>query len=224
MIRYIFLIGFILFGMVPLNAQKAKTPEDIKYLEVLSNRSEKILDQYVQLPEGNTKEKVRDLMVKQYWDLNKVHDQKDGKIKAMKQSGLPDEEFEKEKSRLESKAEKKLLKLQEKYLRNLSEYLNNEQINGIKDGMTLGAFDHNYRGFTELIPSLTQEEKDYIYNQLLEARDKAMNMGSSEDKQAVFRQYKGRINNYLSQQGYNLNQERIEWNKRIEEAKKRDRQ
>ncbi|RNC66730.1 DUF3826 domain-containing protein [Proteiniphilum sp. X52] len=220
MTRYIFLIAFLLTGLISVNAQKTKTPEDIEYLEVLSNRSDKILDQYVHLPEGEIKEKVRDLMVKQYWDLNKIHDQKDRKIKELKQSGLSGERLEKEKSRLENKAEKKLLKLQKKYLSNLSKYLNNQQIDGIKDGMTLGAFDHNYRGFTELIPTLKQEEKEYIYNQLLEARDKAMNMGSSEDKQAVFRQYKGKINNYLSQQGYDLDQERIEWNKRIEEAKR----
>ncbi|SCD21509.1 hypothetical protein PSM36_2713 [Proteiniphilum saccharofermentans] len=220
MTRYIFLIGFILFGLISVNAQKAKTPEDIKYLEVLSNRSDKILDQYVRLPEGEIKEKVRDLMVKQYWDLNKIHDRKDRKIEELKQSGLPDEKFGKEKSKLENKAEKKLQKLQKKYLRNLSKYLNKQQIDGVKDGMTLGAFDHNYRGFTELIPSLKQDEKEYVYNQLVEARDKAMNMGSSEDKQAVFRQYKGKINNYLSQQGYDLDQERIEWNKRIEEAKR----
>lgn len=224
MTRYVFLIAFLLTGLISVNAQKAKTPEDIKYLEVLSNRSDKILDQYVQLPEGEIKEKVRDLMVKQYWDLNKIHDQKDLKIKELKQSGLSDEKFGKEKSRLENKAEKKLVKLQKKYLRNLSKYLNKQQIDGIKDGMTLGAFDHNYRGFTELIPSLKQDEKEYIYNQLVEARDKAMNMGSSEDKQAVFRQYKGRINNYLSQQGYDLDQERIGWNKRIEEAKRSNNQ
>lgn len=220
MTRYIFLIVFLLTGLISVNAQKAKTPEDIKYLEVLSSRSDKILDQYVQLPEGGIKEKVHDLMVKQYWDLNKIHDRKDRKIEELKQSGLPDEKFGKEKSKLENKAEKKLQKLQKKYLRNLSKYLNKQQIDGVKDGMTLGAFDHNYRGFTELIPSLKQDEKEYIYNQLVEARDKAMNMGSSEDKQAVFRQYKGKINNYLSQQGYDLDQERIEWNKRIEEAKR----
>jgi hypothetical protein len=220
MTRYIFLIAFLLTGLISVNAQKAKTPEDIKYLEVLNNRSDKILDQYVRLPEGEIKEKVRDLMVKQYWDLNKIHDRKDRKIEELKQSGLPDEKFGKEKSKLENKAEKKLQKLQKKYLRNLSKYLNKQQIDGVKDGMTLGAFDHNYRGFTELIPSLKQDEKEYIYNQLVEARDKAMNMGSSEDKQAVFRQYKGKINNYLSQQGYDLDQERIEWNKRIEEAKR----
>ena len=152
MTRYIFLIGFILFGLISVNAQKAKTPEDIKYLEVLSNRSDKILDQYVRLPEGEIKEKVRDLMVKQYWDLNKIHDRKDRKIEELKQSGLPDEKFGKEKSKLENKAEKKLQKLQKKYLRNLSKYLNKQQIDGVKDGMTLGAFDHNYRGFTDIPP------------------------------------------------------------------------
>lgn len=218
--RYIVLTGLILLGLFSLNAQNVKTEEELRYLEVLKNRSEKILDQYVQLPEGTTREIVRDLMVKQYWDLNNVHDRKNAKISELKKSGLSEEKLEKAKSRAETKAEKELLKIQRRYLKNLSKHLNNEQIEGIKNGMTLGAMDHNYRGFTEMIPSLTQKEKDHIYNQLLEARDKAMNMGSSEEKQAIFRQYKGRINNYLSKKGYDLDQERIEWEKRIKDREK----
>ena len=40
---------------------------------------------------------------------------------------------------------------------------------------------------TGVLPTSLPEtrRKEYVYNQLVEARDKAMNMGSSEDKQAV---------------------------------------
>ena len=39
---------------------------------------------------------------------------------------------------------------------------------------------------------------------LVEARELAMDGGSSNEKHAVFGKYKGRINNYLSKAGYDL--------------------
>lgn len=218
--RNVIVICFMALGMFSLMAQKAGTAEEKQYLEVLKNRSEKILDQYVELPEGETREKVLKLMVKQYWNLNKVHDGRDNKIKELKERGFTADILKRERNKLEKKADKKLLKLQEKYIRNLSRLLDKQQIDGIKEGMTLGAMTHNYRGFTEMIPTLTSEEKEHIRNQLLEARDKAMNMGSSEDKQAVFRDYKGKINNYLSGRGYDLEKEGKQWQERIKKAKK----
>lgn len=218
--RYIIFAAFILIGCIGLFAQNGPTAEEMKYVEVLKNRSDKILDKYLQLPEGEVRNQVRDLMVKQYRDINRVHEEKQEKLKALSQSGLSAEKIDKKKQKIEQKADKQLSKLQKRYLKNLSKYLSQDQIVGIKNGMTLGAFEHNLRGFTELIPHMTPAQKEHVYNQLVEARDKAMNMGSSEEKQAVFRQYKGRINNYLSQQGYDLDKERAEWKKRIDEAMK----
>jgi len=218
--RCILFICIATFGLFSINAQTAENEEEQKYIEVLKNRSEKILDQYVELPEGDKREKVRDLMVRQYWDLNKVHDTKDAKIEKLKKSDLSAGRIEKKKKKIEKNAEKKLLKLQKTYLRNLSKEIDDRQIDGIKEGMTLGAMNHNYRGFTEMIPYLTQEEKEHIRTLLLEARDKAMNMGSSEEKQAIFRQYKGKINNYLSaERGYDLSKEGEQWQERMKKRK-----
>jgi hypothetical protein len=202
--------------MVTLTAQVATNQEEQAYLEVLKNRSDKILDDYVQLPQGATREKVRSLMVKQYWDLNKVHDATEAKVKELKKQDLTEKELNKEIEQENKKATRKLKKLQKRFLANLAKELNNKQINGVKEGMTLGALSHNYRGFTEMIPSLSDEEKSYIYNELLKARDEAMTMGSSEDKLNVFRKYKGRINNWLSaERGYDLKKEGEAWRERI---------
>ena len=48
--------------------------------------------------------------------------------------------------------------------------------------MTLGAFDHNYRGFADL-SSLKQDEKEYIINWL--GPGIGYEYGVKEDKQAV---------------------------------------
>jgi hypothetical protein len=65
-----------------------------------------------------------------------------------------------------------------------------------------------------MIPSLKKEEKEQIMVWLVEAREKAMDAESSEKKHWWFGKYKGRINNYLSAQGYNITEEREAWEKR----------
>ncbi|MNR53744.1 hypothetical protein D3C85_1738080 [compost metagenome] len=49
-----------------------------------------------------------------------------------------------------------------------------------------------------------------------------MDGGSSKEKHAWFGKYKGRINNYLSKEGYDLTKEREGWNKRIAEKEKKE--
>ncbi len=208
--------GWLIVGLLTITAQVENREQEKAHLELLTNRSEKILEEYVRLPQGVTHSKVRSLMVKQYRELNKVHDETDARVKKLMNSQLTKE---KAAERIESerrKATRKLLKLQKKFLANLSKELDSIQIDRVKDGMTLGALNHNYRGFTEMIPTLSEEEKAHIYNELLKARDEAMNMGSSEEKLNVFRKYKGRINNWLSaERGYDLKKEGEAWRKRI---------
>ena len=50
--------------------------------------------------------------------------------------------------------------------------------------------------------------------QLKEARDIAMDKGSAKEKHAVFDKYRGRINNYLAKQGYDLKQASKDWAQR----------
>ena len=77
-----------------------------------------------------------------------------------------------------------------------------------------------YAGYNDMLPNLTEAQKEYIYNALVEAREHAMDGGSSKEKHAWFGKYKGRINNYLSKQGYDLNKESTDWHKRVEEREK----
>ncbi len=55
-----------------------------------------------------------------------------------------------------------------------------------------------------MLPNLTEKQKARIMTWLVEAREHAMNGGTSEEKHAWFGKYKGRINNYLSSEGYDL--------------------
>jgi hypothetical protein len=53
-------------------------------------------------------------------------------------------------------------------------------------------------------PELKEDQKAQIHAWLVEARELAMDQGTSREKHAVFGKYKGRINNYLSKAGYDL--------------------
>lgn len=87
--------------------------------------------------------------------------------------------------------------------------------------MTYGVFPLTYKAHLEMIPTLKEEEKKYIWDALYEAREKAMDGGTSNEKHAIFGKYKGRINNYLSARGYDLVKEREGWYQRIEAEKKK---
>jgi hypothetical protein len=69
-----------------------------------------------------------------------------------------------------------------------------------------------------MLPDLTEEQISQIETWLLEAREIAMDQGSSDAKHAVFGKYKGRINNYLSGEGYDLNKASKEWHVRLKKA------
>ncbi len=47
--KNVIVVCFMALGVFSLMAQKARTAEEKQYLDVLKNRSEKILDQYVEL-------------------------------------------------------------------------------------------------------------------------------------------------------------------------------
>jgi hypothetical protein len=76
-------------------------------------------------------------------------------------------------------------------------------VDQVKDGMTYGVAPNTYKVYLKMYPAMTDEQKKSVLSMLLEARELAMDAGSSDAKHAVFGKYKGRINNYLSKQGFN---------------------
>lgn len=68
----------------------------------------------------------------------------------------------------------------------LSLFLNEEQIEAVKDGMTYGVVKVTYEATLDMIPSLKEEEKAQIYAWLVEAREFAMDAENSNKKHAAF--------------------------------------
>lgn len=208
---------FLLFAFCKVNAQQYADPE---YIKVTNERATKIVEK---LALGNKeKEKaVTNIIAQQFRDLSKIHDRRDAEIKKVKEDASLSKEKQNEKAdKLKADADKSIDKLHQAYLKKLGTQLNEDKIIEVKDGMTYGVLPITVAGYNDMLPNLTEAQKKYIYDALVEAREHAMDGGSSKEKHAWFGKYKGRINNYLSKEGYDLNKESADWHKRVEEREK----
>lgn len=187
--------------------------KEAAYNQVITQRASKIV-KVLQLPDSVKETRVRDMVAQQYRDLNTIHE---GVKTAKKELSELTEEKVKQ---LENETNDKLDQLHTQYLVKLNKELSTTQVEQIKDGMTYGVLPITYRGYQEMLPDLTEAQKNQILAWLTEAREHAMDAESSERKHAWFGKYKGKINNYLSAQGIDMKKAGQEWEKRIKAEKK----
>ena len=206
----LFLCGWISAGAVDLN----KENRDPKYVESIVNRSPKIVDK-LGLTDAKVAEDVCNVIANRYFELNDIYEIRDAKVKAVKESGLTGDAKNEALKAAENEKDAALYRSHFAFPASLSLFLNEEQIEAVKDGMTYGVVKVTYEATLDMIPSLKEEEKVQIYAWLVEAREFAMDAENSNKKHAAFGKYKGRINNYLAKRGYNLTKEREEWAKRV---------
>lgn len=204
------LCGWISAGAVDLN----KENRDPKYVESIVNRSQKIVDK-LGLTDVKVAEDVCNIIANRYFELNDIYEIRDAKVKTVKESGLTGDAKNAALKAAENEKDAALYRSHFAFPASLSLFLNEEQIEAVKDGMTYGVVKVTYEATLDMIPSLKEEEKVQIYAWLVEAREFAMDAENSNKKHAAFGKYKGRINNYLAKRGYNLTKEREEWAKRV---------
>jgi len=210
-------VGILLLAFCQLSAQQHADPE---YVKVTNERAAKIVEK---LALGNIQKEtaVTNIIAQQFRDLSKIHDGRDAEIKIVKDNTtLSKEQQNTSTEKLKTSADKSIAELHKSYLEKLGKQLNEAKITQVKDGMTYGVLPITVDGYNDMLPNLTEAQKKYIYDALVEAREHAMDGGSSKEKHAWFGKYKGRINNYLSKEGYDLNKESTDWHKRLEEREK----
>ena len=209
----------LIFALLCLGSIVAKAVElnsanrDAAYVTTIVQRSEKIVDN-LNLNDKQTYDEVTKILANRYFELNDIYSKRDQKIADAKAS-LEGEAREAAISAAKAEADGTLYRTHFAFPTALSLYLNNEQIDEIKNGMTFNVLNVTYIAQLDMIPSLTDEEKAQLYAWLVEAREFAMDAESAKKKHETFGKYKGRINNYLSKRGYNLTKEREEWAKRV---------
>lgn len=196
---------------------------DDRYVEVIKNRAQKIVDK-LDLTCLNEAVSVRNIIANRYFELNDIYESRDSAIEKISEMSdrLSEEKIKESRELILNETDAKLYRTHFSYPAMLSLFLNNEQIDVVKDAMTYGVLSVTYTATLEMIPSLKEEEKNQILSWLQEAREYAIDAESSSKKHNVFGKYKGKINNYLSDRGYNLTQERLEWKKRLEKQKEKN--
>jgi hypothetical protein len=93
----------------------------------------------------------------------------------------------------------------------LSAELTPEQLDHVKEKLTGGQMTATVRNYPAIVPNLTDEDKAMIAKTLLEGREEAMDAANKNDRIAIFKKYKGRINNYLDAHGHNVKQAYADW-------------
>ncbi len=217
--RMVILCALLWTGVVAAFGQAATAASEADaYTRTITERAEKIV-KGLNLSDSTQGKRVRDVIVQQYRDLNTVHEAHKVAVKAIRDRKDADKaKTDGEIKELEKTREEKLAALHPQYLAKLSALLPPAQVEQVKDGMTYGVLPITYKGYLDMLPSLTDEQKKQIKDYLTEAREHAMDAGSSEEKHGWFGKYKGRINNYLSKAGYDMKKAGDDWEKRRKAA------
>ena len=197
-IIFLALCGVVCAQAQHINLNSAGRPAD--YVSTIMNRSQKVTDalQITGTPKG---QEVLNIVANRYFELNDIYSERDSLKKAA--AALEGEAKKNMQALAESQKDQKLYRSHFGFVAQLSLFLDDKQIEQVKDVLTYNVVNVTYEAQCDMIPTLK------------EAREYAIDAESSKKKHEAFGKYKGRINNYLSKRGYNLTKEREEWAKRV---------
>ncbi len=187
---------------------------DPKYVETIVTRSKKIVDK-LELKDAQVAQNVLNIVSNKYFTLNDIYAKRDSDLAKIKRSILVADAKKIASNAAQNEKEAALYRSHFAFPAELSLYLNESQIEAIKDGITFGVVKVTYDATLEMIPTLKEVEKIQILAWLKEAREFSIDAENSNKKHEAFGKYKGRINNYLSKRGYDLVKEREGWYARI---------
>lgn len=194
-------------GLVSVAAGQAAapgtTPEaDAAYRKTIEERAGRIVAT-LNLPNPQTAARVRETIARQYFRLRELHEIRDAQARAAAQAAGADKAAAKGGvQKAKEQIRPRLDAAHATFLSELTKDLTPAQVDQVKDGMTYGVAPLTYQVYLKMYPALTDREKKQVLDWLLEAREIAMDEGTSEEKHAVFNKYKGKINNFLSRAGY----------------------
>jgi predicted phage tail protein len=180
--------------------------ERAAYLQVVQERAARIVDS-IELGEAEARrDAVITVIANQYRDLNDLQEAEEQALEDLKESvsGVSQKASDAAEAAIRLTLSNETHLLHYAFLGRLSALLNPEQVDAVKDGMTYSVMPRTFVVYQELLPEMTEEQRVHVYSLLAEARELAMDAGSSKAKHRVFGKYKGKINNYLSGLGYDL--------------------
>jgi len=206
----LFLMAFSTVQAVELDSKN----RDPKYVESILGRAKKNVEK-LELKDAEATRNVTNIIANRYFKLNDIYAQRDSTVAKIKRSNLTGDTKKVALAAAENEKESAIYRSHFAFPADLSLYLNDKQIEAVKDGITFGVVMVTYTATLDMIPSLKEEEKAQIMSWLVEAREFAIDAESANKKHEAFGKYKGRINNYLAKRGYDLVKEREAWYARI---------
>ena len=150
----LFISGWMSAQAVDLN----KENRDPEYVKSIVSRSQKIVDK-LGLTDAKTAEDVRNVIANRYFELNDIYEVRDAKVKKVKESGLTGEAINEALKAAENEKDAALYRSHFAFPDNLSLFLDEKQIEAVKDGMTYGVVKVTYDSHLDMIPTLKEEEK-----------------------------------------------------------------
>ncbi len=163
---------------------------DPEYVRVTTERARKIVAT-LGIDDEARSTRVTEIIARQFRDLSVIHASRDEKIAAArKQSDDPGSQ-EAAISSIQRDSEVEQNRHHYAFIARLSAELTPAQVDQVKDGLTYNVVNITFRRYQEMLPSLTDEQKRTIHTMLLEAREHALDAGSSEAKHGTFKKYKG---------------------------------
>jgi Spy/CpxP family protein refolding chaperone len=212
---FFLLTFFSLSSIVFSQSTTAVSNEADSYTRTVNQRADKIVNT-LGIADSKKATVVRDIIAGQYKNLSNIQADRNKQMQQVKLQNAEDKTATTAAvKKVEDQSALRVDSLHKQYLASLSSHLTDEQVVKVKDGMTYNVLPITYKGYQEMILDLTDEQKKQILAWLTEAREHAMDAESSDKKHAWFGKYKGRINNYLSAQGYDMNKASKDWQARI---------
>jgi hypothetical protein len=185
----------------------ASADKETEYTKVLEKRTAPMIVA-LDLGDSTKAARVQARIIARYKSLNDWQEKYEARIKELRKS-----QDESAKAEIATAyADRKTAR--DAFLADLAKDLTPAQVDIIKDKLTYNKLQVTYNGYLQQLPTLKEEQKKKIYDWLVEAREEGIDGISSHEKDEIFGKYKGRINNYLSKEGYDLKQSSIDWKAR----------
>jgi hypothetical protein len=217
--RLSILTGLFLALSFGLPAFRAQTNDPAGSLPAaLTDREKATLEKHIKpvlaalnLKDPGQEAKVREMLSRHLTVLNAWHVQHDPQIKSLWN------DFNNARGRRDqTNADASLAKIDavyvtlkpehEKFISELSAVLTPEQVETVKDVLTINKVKITFHAYGEIFPGLADEQKAFILENLKAAREEAIDAGNMPEKSAFFKKYKIKIEAYLTAQGYDVKQ------------------
>ena len=199
-----------LFGVAHA-ARPATAPHDAEaaYTSMIDQRVAAIVVA-LKLNDPAKADRVTRTLTRRYRELRDWHAAHDAELKSLGWKPEADGPPEKTRSQIQS-LQADLKATRDAFLAKLAQDLSPEQVTTVKDKMTYDKVHVTYEAYQEIVPNLTPQQKARLRDLLGEAREEAIDGGSSEEKSAVFKRFKNFCKAYLIEQGHDVNQDYRNW-------------